>query len=111
MSKPIEEILAPKPEARLPISAYSIADAAPARILKVGQTTRDVRQRVSEQHKTAKIKTIVEFHKAEMEAGRFVDSSAKLGIGGGSRRWWWPLCPGGCLSEVRWSMAGILTLE
>ena len=56
MSKPIEEILAPKPEARLRIYAYSIADAAHAGILKVGQTTRDVRQRVSEQLKTANIK-------------------------------------------------------
>jgi len=56
MSKPIEEILPPKPEARLRIYAYSIADAAHAGILKVGQTTRDVRQRVSEQLKTANIK-------------------------------------------------------
>ena len=56
MSKPIEEILAPKPEARLRIYAYSIADAAHAGILKVGQTTRDVRQRISEQLKTANIK-------------------------------------------------------
>ena len=43
MSKPIEEILAPKPEARPRIYAYSIADAAHAGQLKVGQTTRDVK--------------------------------------------------------------------
>jgi len=57
MSKPtIEEILAPKPQARPRIYAYSIADKAHAGQLKVGQTTRDVRQRVAEQLKTAAIK-------------------------------------------------------
>ena len=57
MSKPtIEEILAPKPQARPCIYAYSIADAAHAGLLKVGQTTRDVKQRVAEQLKTAAIK-------------------------------------------------------
>jgi hypothetical protein len=56
MSKPIEEILAPKPVARPRIYAYSIADAAHAGKLKVGQTTRDVKQRVAEQLKTASIK-------------------------------------------------------
>lgn len=57
MNKPsIEEILAPKPEARPRIYAYSIADAAHAGLLKVGQTTRDVKQRVAEQLKTAAIK-------------------------------------------------------
>ena len=56
MSKTIEEILAPKPEARPRIYAYSIDDAAHAGLLKVGQTTRDVKQRVAEQLKTAAIK-------------------------------------------------------
>jgi hypothetical protein len=56
MSKPIEDILVPKPLARPRIYAYSIADAAHAGQLKVGQTTRDVKQRVSEQLKTARIK-------------------------------------------------------
>jgi hypothetical protein len=56
MSKTIEEILAPKPEARPRIYAYSIADAAHKGLLKVGQTTRDVKQRVAEQLKTAAIK-------------------------------------------------------
>jgi hypothetical protein len=56
MNKPIEEILAPKPSARPRIYAYSIADAAHAGLLKVGQTTRDVKQRVAEQLKTAAIK-------------------------------------------------------
>jgi hypothetical protein len=56
MSKTLEEILAPKPDARPRIYAYSIADAAHAGLLKVGQTTRDVKQRVAEQLKTANIK-------------------------------------------------------
>lgn len=56
MSKTIDQILAPKPEARPRIYAYSIADKAHAGLLKVGQTTRNVKQRVSEQLKTANIK-------------------------------------------------------
>jgi hypothetical protein len=56
MSKTIEEILTPKPEARPRIYAYSIDDIAHKGLLKVGQTTRDVKQRVAEQLKTARIK-------------------------------------------------------
>ncbi|CAN5431572.1 DEAD/DEAH box helicase family protein [soil metagenome] len=57
MTKPtIEDILAPKPEARPRIYAYAIADAAHHGLLKVGQTTRDVKRRVAEQLKTAAIK-------------------------------------------------------
>ena len=56
MSKSIEEILSPKPDARPRIYAYSIDDKAHASLLKVGQTTRDVKQRVAEQLKTANIK-------------------------------------------------------
>lgn len=56
MTKPIEEILAPKPQARPRIYAYSIDDNAHKSLLKVGQTTRDVKQRVAEQLKTAAIK-------------------------------------------------------
>ena len=57
MSKTIEEILVPKPEARpARIYAYSIADEAHEGLLKVGQTTRDVKRRVAEQLKTAAIK-------------------------------------------------------
>ena len=51
MTKTIDEILAPKPEARPRIYAYSIDDEAHAGLLKVGQTTRDVKQRVAEQLK------------------------------------------------------------
>jgi hypothetical protein len=52
----IEEILTLKPEVRPRIYAYAIADAAHAGHLKIGQTTRDVKQRVAEQLKTAAIK-------------------------------------------------------
>src|ERR1700732_1892738 len=55
MSKNIDDILAPKPEARPRIYAYSIDDKAHAGLLKVGQTTRDVKKRVAEQVKTAAI--------------------------------------------------------
>src|SRR4051794_40270421 len=57
MSKPIiEEILVLKPEARPRIYAYSIDDKAHTGLLKVGQTARNVKQRVAEQLKTAAIK-------------------------------------------------------
>ncbi|MBT8419516.1 MAG: restriction endonuclease, partial [Gammaproteobacteria bacterium] len=51
----MKEILAPRPEARPRIYAYSIDDQAHEGLLKVGQTTRDVKQRIAEQLKTAAI--------------------------------------------------------
>lgn len=57
MTRPtIDEILAIKPQARPRIYAYSIEDASHAGLLKIGQTTRDVGQRVAEQLRTAAIK-------------------------------------------------------
>jgi hypothetical protein len=57
MSKTIEEILTPKPGGARPrIYAYSINDEAHKGLLKVGQTTRNVKRRVAEQVKTAAIK-------------------------------------------------------
>jgi hypothetical protein len=57
MNKPtIEEILTPKPKSWPRIYAYSIVDKAHEGLLKVGQTTRDVKQRIGEQLKTAAIK-------------------------------------------------------
>ncbi|TDE86772.1 DEAD/DEAH box helicase family protein [Deinococcus sp. S9] len=50
-----EQLLPPRPQARPRLYAYSIDDAAHAGLLKVGQTTRDVRQRVAEQLRTAAI--------------------------------------------------------
>lgn len=74
MSKSIEEILAPKPTARPRIYAYSIADEAHQGLLKIGQTTRNVKQRISEQLKTAAIKnyTIELDEPAERDDGGIV---------------------------------------
>jgi len=44
MTKPIDHILAPRPVLRPRIYAYSIDDAAHAGLLKIGQTTCDVKQ-------------------------------------------------------------------
>lgn len=56
MSRSIDEILAKKPEASPRIYAYSIDDDAHKGLLKVGQTIRDVPQRIAEQLRTAAIK-------------------------------------------------------
>ncbi|MGB8022241.1 MAG: GIY-YIG nuclease family protein [Candidatus Nanopelagicales bacterium] len=56
MSRPIEELLPEKPEARLRIYAYSIEDGAHEGMLKVGQTTQAVKARVEQQLKTALVK-------------------------------------------------------
>ncbi len=73
MNKPtIEDILVQKPEANPRIYAYSIDDAAHEGLLKVGQTTRDVKSRVAEQLKTAAITN----YKIEL------DESAALESGG-----------------------------
>jgi len=53
MARTVDDILEPKPKARPRIYAYSIDDAAHDGLLKVGQTTRDVRARVGEQLRTA----------------------------------------------------------
>ena len=83
MSKPIEEILAPKPQARPRIYAYAIADAAHAGLLKIGQTTRDVKQRIAEQVQTAAIKnyTIELDEPAEREdGGLFTDHEVRAAL-------------------------------
>src|SRR3989442_7213636 len=56
MSKTVAEIPPPKPVVRPRIYAYSIDDEAHKGLLKVGQTTRDVKRRVAQQLKTAAIK-------------------------------------------------------
>ena len=84
MSKTIDEILAPRPEARPRIYAYSIHDKAHAGLLKVGQTTRNVKQRVAEQLKTANIKnyTIVLDDAAERDDGTtFTDHEVRAALG------------------------------
>lgn len=49
------ELFPPKGEGRVRVYAYTIHDKAHEGLLKVGQTTRDVKQRVAEQLKTAGI--------------------------------------------------------
>jgi hypothetical protein len=83
MGRPIEEILVPRPEARLRIYAYSIADAAHGGLLKVGQTVRDVKTRVAEQLKTAGIKnyTIELDEPAERDDGStFTDHQVRAAL-------------------------------
>ncbi len=63
MTRAIEEVLAPKPEVRPRIYAYSIDDEPHKGLLKVGQTTRDVKQRIAEQLQTAAIRN----HKIELD--------------------------------------------
>ena len=56
VSKPIEDLLPEKPDARLRIYAYSIEDEAHGGLLKVGQTMQSVQSRVEQQLKTALVK-------------------------------------------------------
>ncbi|WP_022680815.1 DEAD/DEAH box helicase family protein [Sandarakinorhabdus limnophila] len=60
MAKPISEILAPKPDVHPRIYAYAINSNSHDGLLKIGQTTRDVKQRILEQVKTAAIEFTVE---------------------------------------------------
>ncbi len=83
MSKTIAEILAPRSEARPRIYAYSIDDKAHEGLLKVGQTTRDVKQRIAEQVKTAAIKN----HRIELiesaerdDGGIFTDHDVRAAL-------------------------------
>lgn len=71
MSRPVEDLLPEKLETRLRIYAYSIDDEAHDGLLKVGQTTQDVKSRVDQQLKTAAIKkyTIHIDESAEREDG------------------------------------------
>lgn len=84
MNKPtIDEVLAPKPEARPRIYAYAIADASHHGQLKVGQTTRDVKGRVAEQLKTAAIQnfTIELDESAERDDGSiFTDHEVRAAL-------------------------------
>jgi hypothetical protein len=59
MSRPIEELFTPKPEARLRVYAYTINAPSHEGLIKVGQTTRDVKKRIEEQTKTAGITPLI----------------------------------------------------
>lgn len=56
MSRPIDDLLPEKPQVRLRIYAYSIADDGHEGMLKIGQTTQSVKSRVEQQLKTALVK-------------------------------------------------------
>jgi hypothetical protein len=55
LTRPINEILPDKPKSNPRLYAYAIADPAHEGLLKIGQTTRDVKRRVGEQLRTAAI--------------------------------------------------------
>ena len=78
MSKPIDDLLPAKPEARLRIYAYSIEDDAHKGMLKIGQTTQSVQSRVEQQVKTALVKnyTIHLDESAEREDGSLFSDHA-----------------------------------
>lgn len=83
MSRPIDDILVPKPEVHPRIYAYSIADAEHQGLLKVGRTTRDVKRRVAEQLRTAAIKnfTIELNESAERDDGsNFSDHEVRAAL-------------------------------
>ena len=60
MNKPVDEILTAKPDVNPRIYAYAINSNSHDGLLKIGQTTRDVKQRILEQVKTAAIEFTVE---------------------------------------------------
>lgn len=60
MAKSTSEILAPKPDVHPRIYAYAINSSSHDGSLKIGQTTRDVKQRILEQVKTAAIEFKIE---------------------------------------------------
>lgn len=62
MSQSIDEILPPKPKVTPRLYAYAIDAPSHAGLLKIGQTTRDVAQRIAEQTKTAGIVPRIELN-------------------------------------------------
>ena len=83
MSRTIDDILAPKPKARPRIYAYLIDDEPHRGLLKIGQTTREVKQRIADQLKTAAIKnfTIELDESAERDDGTvFTDYEVRAAL-------------------------------
>jgi len=76
-------VLQLKPEVRPRIYAYAIDDAPHKGLLKIGQTARDVRQRVSEQLKTAAIKNyriVVEESAARHDGSVMTDREVRAAL-------------------------------
>ncbi len=83
MAKTVEDILASKPEARPRIYAYSIDDDAHRSWLKIGQTTREVQQRVAEQLRTAAINNYrieLEEYAERQDGSFFSDHDVRAGL-------------------------------
>ena len=59
MTKPVQELFPPKPDARLRLYCYVIDSPHHEGLIKVGQTTRIVKKRIEEQTKTAGIKATI----------------------------------------------------
>lgn len=79
MTRAIAEVLVEKPEARPKIYAYAIDDAKHEGLLKIGQTTRDVRKRVAEQTRTAGIEAriLVETFADREDGSYFTDHQVR----------------------------------
>jgi hypothetical protein len=82
MSKSIDEILASKPEANPRIYAYAIDAKTHEGLLKIGQTTRDVKQRIAEQVKTAAIPVRIELDEsgARDDGGTITDHAVRAAL-------------------------------
>ena len=82
MPSPIEDVFAPKPVARPRIYAYAIADSAHEGQLKIGQTTRDVKQRIAEQVRTANIRVCIELDEPaeRLGGGTFSDHEVRAAL-------------------------------
>lgn len=83
VNKPtIQEILVPKPEANPRIYAYAIDAKTHEGLLKVGQTTRNVKQRIAEQVKTAAIAVRIEMDEsgARDDGGTITDHAVRAAL-------------------------------
>ena len=95
MSKvPLDQILAPRPEANPRIYAYSIEAPTHASMLKIGQTTRSVKKRVEEQLGTSAVQHRIELDEcAACDDGRIITDHAvraalvKKGFRNPTREW------------------------
>lgn len=77
MTRPIDDILPPKPEVDPRLYAYAIDAPTHLGLLKIGQTTRDVRQRIAEQTRTAGITPRIELDEsAAREDGSIISDHA-----------------------------------
>jgi len=62
LSRPVDDILPPKPEVTPRLYAYALDAPSHEGLLKIGQTTRDVAQRIAEQTRTAGFVPHIKWH-------------------------------------------------